>query len=481
MRRKVLHVPVLPARLCQVVQATQDPDASMTKIVKLVSSDPGLSLELLRIANSAYYSPRRKILSVAQAGVFLGLRAVRHHAVSHVLKAVIDQVDLSGIDEWRLWRSIVYRGAAAHVLAELLRYEDPTEAFTTGVIMDAGFVMLVALRPELSEELEEASRLPGQARLDRERELTGTTHPEIFGEHAREWGLPEALVSPIEAHHDEETRLLDPRTQRLWRVIHLADHLLDARSGDKAGFLKARRLAPGLGAFELKQLLERVEAELPRLGDLVNAPKVHRPRSELMRDAVAAMDGLQREILDHNRELKAQNAELDRAASQDPLTGVANRRAFTRNLATALDRGVATLVMFDLDHFKSVNDTHGHGVGDDVLVGVCRRIEATLEDGECLGRLGGEEFGVLVPTGDVDEAVDRAEVFRRALADEPMACRDGVVLEVTGSFGGVTAAGCADALYAEADGALYKSKRSGRNRVSWSDAGLGRYRATATG
>lgn len=155
------QLPVPPARLCQVVQATQDPDVPMGKIVRLVASDPGLTVELLRIANSAYYSPRRKILSVAQATVFLGLRAVRHHAVSHVLKAVIDQVDLSGVDERRLWKSIVYRGAAAHVIAELLGYDDPTEAFTTGVIMDSGFVMLVAMRPEHASALDRAARWPG--------------------------------------------------------------------------------------------------------------------------------------------------------------------------------------------------------------------------------------------------------------------------------------------------------------------------------
>ncbi len=468
-----------PARLCQVVRTTQDPDAPIAKIVRLVSSDPGLSVELLRIANSAYYSPRRKILSVAQATVFLGLRAVRHHAVSHVLKAVIDQVDLSGIDERRLWRNIVYRGAAAHVLAEMGGYEDATEAFTAGVVLDSGFVMLVALRPDLVAELELASRLPEEERLLRERALTGTTHPEVFGEHAREWGLPEGLVGPVESHHVEAPDLSDARAQRLWRVIRLADLLCDARTGDPTAvktFARARRLMPSLNAYELRTLLERVELELPRLGDLVNPPKVSRPRSELLRDAVAAMDGIQRETLVANRQLQEENAALDRAASEDPLTGVANRRAFTRELASAVDRGVVSLVMFDLDHFKSVNDTHGHGVGDDVLVGVCRRLEEVMEPGERLGRLGGEEFGVLVPTEDPDVAWERAEVFRDALASRPMPCRDGVTLQVTGSFGGVTGAGCADALYKAADDALYRSKRGGRNRVSWSSSGRGRGR-----
>jgi len=472
-RPDTMSLPVPPARLCQVVRESGDPDVPMGRLVRLISSDPGLSVELLRIANSAYYSPRRRIRSVAQATVFLGLRAVRNHAVSHVLKAVIAQVDLSGVDERRLWRDILFRGAAAHVLAESMGYDDPAEAFTTGVVMDAGYVMMVALRPEQAGALEAAHSLPEAERLQAEAALTGTTHPEIFADCARGWGLPDELVAPVEHHHDPERSLACAGGSRLRDIARLADLLLLARSGRKeavADFLDARRELPGVPRTELRVLLERVEHELPRLGDLLEVPKPARRSSPavLLRDAAHTLASINGEYQRANEELRRKNEELDRAASSDALTGVANRRAFEAALRGALQRGPLSLVLFDLDHFKKVNDTFGHDIGDDVLVGVCHRVEAVLDDGELLARVGGEEFAVLVPGDDEAHARQRAEVMRKVLAGRPIRCRRGAPVPVTGSFGGVTAARDPSLLFRAADKALYDSKRAGRNRVSWS-------------
>ncbi len=469
MTSRLGQLPVPPARLCQVVQATRDPDIPMGKIVRLISSDPGLTVELLRIANSAYYSPRQRIRTVGQAAVFLGLRSVRHHAVSHVLKSVIDQIDLAGIDQRRLWRDIVYRGAAAHVLAELASYPDPTEAFTTGVILDAGFVMLLASAPEHAAALDAASQLAEERRLAIETELCGTTHPEIFAACARQWGLPEELVRPIEAHHDPAATLSGARDQKLLQIARLADLLLPARSGDTqavGAFLEARRSIPGMPRPALADLFDHIERELPRLADLVNPPKAPR-KAEILHEAVQAMTAINDEYRVDNQALRQQNQALDRAASEDPLTGVANRRAFTRHLDEALQTGSVSLVMFDLDHFKQVNDTMGHDIGDDVLVGVCRRVEEVLGANELLGRLGGEEFAVLVPSGEAS-AQSRAEALRAHLAASPIACRGGVEVAVTGSFGGVSGSAAPDRLYKLADQAMYDSKRSGRNQVQWS-------------
>jgi len=469
-----MRLPVPPARLCQVVRATRDPDVPMGRIVRLIGSDPGLSVELLRIANSAYYSPRRRIRSVAQATVFLGLRAVRNHAVSHVLKSVIAQVDLSMIDEQRLWRDILFRGAAAHVIAQTSAYDDPTEAFTTGVVMDSGFVMLVAMAPDAAERLQAACHLPEEQRLAVERSITGTTHPEVFARCARAWGLPDELVDPVALHHAPEQRLARPACQRLRDIARLADLLVAARSGDRdavSGFLTARREVSGVPCTELSVLLQRIEQELPLLGDLLEmpTPRYRASPAVLMRDAAEAMASINEEYLHANRELRRRNAELDRAASRDALTGVANRRAFSSMITEALRDGVVSLVLFDLDHFKRINDTRGHDVGDDVLVGVCRRVEEVLDDDERLARVGGEEFAVLMPEADPGRAAGRAEAVRAALAGQPIPCRRGEPVAVTGSFGGVTAACDPTWLFRAADKALYASKRGGRDQVTWSD------------
>lgn len=121
------------------------------------------------------------------------------------------------------------------------------------------------------------------------------------------------------------------------------------------------------------------------------------------------------------------------------------------------------LVVFDLDHFKAINDRHGHDVGDAVLREVASRVRRTLRRFELTYRIGGEEFALLLPGVEAIEGLQHAQLLRSALADEPV---DG--LAVTASFGVSVAAGdtlgFAD-LYRRADQALYDAKRQGRNHV----------------
>jgi two-component system cell cycle response regulator len=162
------------------------------------------------------------------------------------------------------------------------------------------------------------------------------------------------------------------------------------------------------------------------------------------------------------------------AALTDVLTGVANRRAFdaelVRRLALAAQDPAAgfSLVLTDIDHFKAVNDRHGHGTGDEVLRAVGAALAQGARSDGVVARYGGEEFAVLLATADGAEAVARAEALRVAVTQisEPLA--------VTASFGVATYAGVAATakrpvdgadLVRAADEALYRAKRDGRNRV----------------
>ena len=166
-------------------------------------------------------------------------------------------------------------------------------------------------------------------------------------------------------------------------------------------------------------------------------------------------------------------ADLIRLATTDTLTGVCTRRAFFERAADAYKRAEAgsalAAVMFDIDHFKKINDTHGHGMGDHVLRAVAR---AAANAGGIIGRLGGEEFSILV-SGSLEDAVDLAENLRRAISCMKFGER-GMNLTVTCSFGvsrrepGDTI----DQLLRRADMALYDAKRTGRNRVIVADAPL---------
>lgn len=170
--------------------------------------------------------------------------------------------------------------------------------------------------------------------------------------------------------------------------------------------------------------------------------------------------------------------EAEREAHTDSLTGLANRRRFDDMLASAVDAAERdgrplSLLALDLDHFKSVNDEHGHGVGDEVLRATAHVLHDAVRGGDVAARLGGEEFAVVMPRTDVEGATILAERLRLAVADLRVPAPDGRDIRPTMSVGTATVAGPsidAPALVAAADGALYAAKRGGRNRTVSADA-----------
>jgi len=172
------------------------------------------------------------------------------------------------------------------------------------------------------------------------------------------------------------------------------------------------------------------------------------------------------------KQLEAVNAELERLATTDPLTGVANRRAF-RDRATSelrrMDRygGEACLMMLDLDYFKDINDTYGHDAGDEVLRAVAQRVSTQLRETDFFGRLGGEEFAILATATPIDSGRKLAERLLVSLRDQPVSW-NGMEIRVTTSIGATALRvedGSVDAALARADQALYSSKNGGRDRV----------------
>jgi diguanylate cyclase (GGDEF)-like protein len=180
-----------------------------------------------------------------------------------------------------------------------------------------------------------------------------------------------------------------------------------------------------------------------------------------------------RRILDLQSELIAAREGLHLQATQDSLTGVSNRRAVFESLQSELFRAVRQhiplgVILADLDHFKSINDTRGHGAGDTVLREAASRMVAALRPYDHLGRYGGEEFLIVAPGCSLEDALGVAERLRLALLAAPVETRSGNI-EISASFGVISSAQFghvdADALIQAADEALYQAKAAGRNCV----------------
>lgn len=180
---------------------------------------------------------------------------------------------------------------------------------------------------------------------------------------------------------------------------------------------------------------------------------------------------LERQVADRTADLRAANERLERLAMTDPLTGCANRRHFMQRaaetVALATRHGSClSLAVLDMDDFKRINDTHGHPAGDAVLVMAGHLLGDHMRATDLVGRVGGEEFALLMPHTDAAGAMRLADQIRVALEASPATAETGKIA-VTASIGvaELHPDDDLDLLYARADAALYAAKQGGRNRV----------------
>jgi diguanylate cyclase (GGDEF)-like protein/PAS domain S-box-containing protein len=235
-----------------------------------------------------------------------------------------------------------------------------------------------------------------------------------------------------------------------------------------------RRDGTVIHVFDRGQVVERDEDGNPTrmagavtdITDRVHAEHRLRVTTEALIDANIS---LERKVEERTAELAKANEELRNLAWRDSLTGLPNRLAGMNHLESEFARirrsdVSSSVLMMDVDLFKPINDTHGHGVGDDVLCHIAGLIKSSLRIGDFVARFGGEEFMALLPDTDLEGASIVAEKIREAVEANPETTVGTVTISI-----GVTLASSADhemdVAVRRADAALYEAKRSGRNCV----------------
>jgi len=170
-----------------------------------------------------------------------------------------------------------------------------------------------------------------------------------------------------------------------------------------------------------------------------------------------------------NSELGIAYERMKHVAETDPLTGVWSRNAFDARVSALRGSEPGWFLIVDVDHFKAINDLHGHQFGDRALRRVVNALMAASRPIDVVGRIGGEEIAVFLPAVDEAEAMARAERLRRAVEGLQIAGQDGVPIRITASIGVADGRGgkVADALH-RGDRAMYRAKQEGRNRVQLS-------------
>jgi diguanylate cyclase (GGDEF)-like protein len=185
-----------------------------------------------------------------------------------------------------------------------------------------------------------------------------------------------------------------------------------------------------------------------------------------LRQHMQERDWYEQQLGEYQAALESQNAQLAAQTRADPLTGLANRRALNAALDAGLDHARAidmplALAICDIDHFKRINDEHGHPAGDRVLIALAQLLQGMLDEPALASRCGGEEFALLMPGSSRENAAVQCESIRARVAALALSTPVTISLGLTTYRPGDNA----ETLYARADQALYEAKRGGRNRL----------------
>lgn len=469
------HLPSLPAVAFEVIDLVQRPDVGIEQLAATIGNDPALSSKILKTVNSSFYAQARSITTINQAIVVMGMNAVRTLALGFTL---VDSVDNEGaLDHEAFWRHNVRSATAARTLAARFAPARNEEAFLAGLLCRLG---VLALDRVVGAEYAELFAAAGGdfAQLETlEEERFGFTHLVVGEQLAANWNLPPTVQQSM-AHHRSPDEAEDD-VRDLVRLVAAGDDLAGVFSATPGHALERYRSRAAewydLDEAQAEALLAEADAATKSLFQTFEINAQGLPGvAEILARANEALAAVSMQAAQDAQRLEEQNRALAEQASTDGLTGLANRRKFDRFVTEQVAiahryRGPLSVLFMDLDHFKQVNDVHGHQAGDDVLRAVGEVLRTTVREADLAARYGGEEFAVVMPATALEEGAQAAERVRVALETAPVELENGTSLVVTASIGVAqllsTKLEAPEDLVARADAAVYEAKSNGRNRV----------------
>jgi diguanylate cyclase (GGDEF)-like protein len=480
-------LPTLPAAAVKIVDLCQRDDVNTAQLVAAVSTDPALSAKVLKLVNSAALGRRQEVRTLSHAVVVLGTNALQALALSFSLVPARKHRKTTAQEAF--WRRAVVSAVAARELATVAEFPLFEEAFLCALLQDIGMLVLSQVLGAEYDDLLAQGGDDNEALAAMERSALGTDHAEVGAWLLARWKLPAVMCKAAELSHSP-SRIeagVEPESATLVKITATAGLLADVWLREDIASATGRVKVRTRGLFEvsdarLETLLSRIAGAMPDVASLFDvdlgdpdtlAGVVEQAKETLVLLNLRASEHIaeaQRTI----RVLEDKTEELAREADLDPLTGLHNRRALERRLdrefSVAFDTGAPlSVVLGDVDHFKSFNDTHGHEMGDRVLGAIAAALREHVRPRDMVARYGGEEFLAVLPNTTAQGAGAVAERFRSRIAALELASGDGTVVRMTMSFGCATASTrhltSAGELLRAADDALYAAKRGGRDRV----------------
>ena len=266
-------LPALPASAVQVAQLLQDPDADIELLTRAIELDPGLSANVLRLANSALLGGGRSTETVRAAIMQLGFQTIHRIAIASTVGPVAS-VEIHGYDigPGQLWRHSVAVALCSEIVVSVLGLPEQRSAFTTGLLHDIGRIVLATLEDNEADRVVQMAFEKGLSFEVAERAVLGIDHGELGALLLESWGLPRFLADVVRCHHDPSKMATDPL---LADVVHVADQLCTmtgigaGRDGLNYRLCQDSAERLGLTPESADRILARTLAEFERLGEVL--------------------------------------------------------------------------------------------------------------------------------------------------------------------------------------------------------------------
>jgi len=472
------NLPTLPGIALKIIEAYQKPEPDIQQIGDLLTTDPPLTVKILKIVNSSFYSLPTKITSVHHAIKLLGIKAIKNLALSFTLINTFQSNKYELIDYKRFWKNSLIGATATKLIAEKLEPGYSDDAFILGLLQDIGILIFGYCMPKqyalvLNEVGKDANICPQV-----ETQVIGINHQEIGEFLTKSWNLPNTFYLPIGYHHvPEKLPSAQSSILKLTRILHLSSLFIGLLS-DHHRAMSLWKLKEKVNDFgfsselNVNEIWDEICKQIQQIFPLFDLEVDQDEYIQIIESAKAELSKLSIEMINNSIQQSKEMETLKQQVIRDSMTQLYNHQYFRQLLQNELARAERykrplSLLFGDIDHFKAINDTFGHLAGDRIIKALATKLRMETRDSDHVARYGGEEFAVILTETTIEDATIIAERLRSEIESMEITYGDNSI-SVTLSFGIASFTDnkkpSVDELISRADKALYRAKEQGRNR-----------------